>query len=137
MVDNLDIQQSSKRALKSTLKNYPKLYGGGLGKLNIEPVLITLKEGSKLYQGRYFNIPQVYNKPTRKKVDRLVAINVLQKLGYDNDLLWAAPTFTQPKKTGDIWILTHFWKLNEYINWRLFPLPRIGEAIQIQKLENF
>ena len=77
MVDILDIQRSSKRALKSTLKKFPKLFGGGLGKLGMEPVWITLKESPKLYQGRYFNIPQTYNKPTRKEIDRLVAIDVI------------------------------------------------------------
>ena len=77
MVDSLDIQQSSKRALKSTLKKYLKLFGGNLGNFDIEPVSITLKEYSKLYQRRYFNIPQVYDKPTRKEIVRLVAIHVL------------------------------------------------------------
>ena len=65
--DNLDIQQSTKMALKSMLKKFPKLFGGCLGKLDMEPISITLKEGSKLYQGRYFNIPQAYNKLTRKE----------------------------------------------------------------------
>ena len=68
MVDGLDIQISSKRSLKSTLKNFPKLFGGGLGKLVMEPVSISLKEGSKPYQGRYSNIPQAYNKPTKKEI---------------------------------------------------------------------
>ena len=65
----------------------------------------------------------------------MVTIDVLRKLSYDNDSPWAAPTFTQPKKTGDIRILTDFRKLNECIERKPFPLPRIGEAIQ--KLENF
>ena len=42
----------------------------------------------------------------------MVTIDVLRKLSYDNDSPWAAPTFTQPKKTGDIRILTDFRKLN-------------------------
>ena len=58
MVDRLDIQSPSKRSLKSTLKKFPKLFGDGLIKLDMEPVSISLKEGSKPYQGRYFNIPQ-------------------------------------------------------------------------------
>ena len=108
MVDGLDIQSSSKRSLKSMLQKFSKLFGGGLGKLDMEPVSISLKKGSKPYQGRYFNIPQAYNKPTKKEIERLVAIDVLQKLRYNNDSPWAAPTFTQPKKTGDIWILLTF-----------------------------
>ena len=70
MVANLDIQQSSKRALKSTLKKFGKILGAGLGKLYLESVLITLKEGSKPYQGSYFNIPLAYNKTTRREIHR-------------------------------------------------------------------
>ena len=45
------------------------------------------------------------------------------------------PRFAQPKKTGDIWILTNFRKLNKCIERKQFYLSRTGEAIQ--KLENF
>ena len=45
MVDGLDIQCSSKRSLKSTLKKFPKLFGGDLGKLDMGPASISLKEG--------------------------------------------------------------------------------------------
>ena len=135
MVDGLDIQSSSKRPFKSTLKKFPKLFGCGLGKLDMEPVSISLKEGSKSYQGRHFNIPQAYSAPTKKEIERLVVIDVLRKLRYKNDSPWAAPTFTQPKKTDDIRILNDFQKLNEYIVRKPFPPPRIGEAIQ--EVENF
>ena len=43
MVDEFDIQQSSKRALNSTLKKFPKLFGGGLGLLDMEPVSIKFE----------------------------------------------------------------------------------------------
>ena len=43
--------------------------------------------------------------------------------------------FTQPKKTGDIQILTNFRKLNKCIEQESFPLPRNSKAIQ--KLKNF
>jgi len=35
-----------KKMLASTLKNYPTLFGGGLGKLDIEPVHLELKPGA-------------------------------------------------------------------------------------------
>ena len=97
--------------------------------LDMEPVSIKLKEGSKQYQGRYYNIPKAYEQPTRKEIDRMAAIDVLRKLSYNNGSPWASLTFTQPKKTRDICILTDFRKLNECIERKLFPLPRIGEAI--------
>ena len=135
MVYGLDIQRSSKRSLKSTLKKFLKLFGGSLGKLDMEPVLICFKEGLKLYQGRYFNILQAYSKPTKKEIERLVAIDVIQKLRYNNDFPWAAPIFTQPKKTSDIWILTDFQKLNENIERTHTFFSNNFEAIQ--KLESF
>ena len=103
--------------------------------MDIEPVSIISKEGSKPYQGRYYNISKTYDLPTRKEIDRLVAINVLQKLRYNNDSVWASLTFIQPRKTVDICTLTDFRKLDEYNERKPFSLPRIGEAIQ--KLENF
>ena len=77
IVDSLNIQRSSKRSFKSTLKKYPKLFGGGLVQSDMELILITLKEDYKPYQERYYNIPQAYDRPTRKEIDRLVAINIL------------------------------------------------------------
>lgn len=50
MVNELDISESSKRKLQTTLEKFPKLFGGGLGCLtNQKPALIKLKEGSKSY----------------------------------------------------------------------------------------
>ena len=60
---------------------------------------------------------------------------VLGKLSYDDGFPWVSPTFTQPKKTGDIRILTNFRKMNLAIERKLFPLPWIGETIQM--LEHF
>ena len=64
----------------------------------------------------------------------MVAIDVLRKLSYHNDSLCAAPTFIQPKKTGNIRVLTNFRKLNDCIERKPFLFLKIGEAIQ--KLEN-
>ena len=76
MVDELEINRSSKKALKSTLKKFPTLFGGGLGLLDMEPASIKLKEGSKPYQGIYYNIPKAYEQPTRTEIDRMVDIDV-------------------------------------------------------------
>jgi hypothetical protein len=52
---------------------------------------------------------------------RLTDIKVFEKC---HDSEWAAPTFVQPKKTGDIRILTDFRELNKYIKRKPFPLPK-------------
>jgi Reverse transcriptase (RNA-dependent DNA polymerase) len=62
----------------------------------------------------------------------LIKIGVIQ---LDHNSEWAAPTFVQPKKTGDVQILTDFRKLNEAIVCKPFPLPKISELLQ--KLQGF
>jgi hypothetical protein len=135
MVDELGIEESSKLKLKLTLKKFPTLFGGGLGWLNIPPVSIELEKDAKPYQGRYYNIPKSFESSTRKEVERMSDIDVLRKLTYDDDSPWAAPSFAQIKKTGNVRILTDFRKMNLAIERKPFPLPRIGESIQ--KIEKF
>ena len=55
--------------------------------LDMKPVSIKSKQGSKPYQGRYYNILKAYEQPTRKEIDRIVAIDVLRKLSYVNNSL--------------------------------------------------
>ena len=52
-----------------------------------------------------------------------------------HDCEWAAPTFIQKKKTGDIRVLTDFRKLNEAIRRKPFPLPKISDLLL--KLKGF
>ncbi len=69
---------------------------------------------------------------TKAEIDRLESIGVFQK---DHDSEWAAPTFIQPKKTGEIRILTDFRRLNDQIKRKPHPLPKIGDILQ--KLSGF
>ena len=63
---------------------------------------------------------------------RLCNIGVLAKC---NDSEWAAPKFIQPKKTGDVRLLTDFRVLNRYLKRKPYPLPKISDLLQ--KLEGF
>jgi hypothetical protein len=135
MVDELDISPGSKRKLRQTLQKFPTLFGGGLGLLDIPPVTIELKPDAKPFNGRYYSTPKAFEAPFKKEILRMCNTNVLRKLSYDDDSPWASPSFAQPKKTGDIRVLTDFRKMNAAIERKPFPLPRIGETIQ--RLEKF
>jgi Reverse transcriptase (RNA-dependent DNA polymerase) len=69
---------------------------------------------------------------TKKEIQCLCDIGVLEKC---NDSEWAAPTFIQPKKTGDVRVLTDFCILNKYLRRKPYPLPKISDLLQ--KLEGF
>ena len=74
-----------------------------------------------------FPIPQAYYKTTRKEIDRLNNIGVLKK---NHESEWAAATFIQPKKTGDVRVLTDFRKLNAALKRKPFPIPKISDLLQ-------
>ena len=72
----------------------------------------------------------LYEETTKKEIARLCDLGVLAKC---NDSEWAAPTFIQPKKTGDVRVLSDFRILNKFIKRKPYPLPKIADILQ--KLE--
>ena len=58
MVADLDISDSSKRKLQTTLEKFSELFGGKWGFLKrFAPASSKLVDGAKPYQGRYYSIP--------------------------------------------------------------------------------
>jgi hypothetical protein len=103
---------------------YPKLFQGGLGVLKVPPVHLELRplnKDEKPYHAQPFPIPKCYEETTKKEIQCLCDIGVLVKC---NDSEWAAPTFIQPKKTGDVRVLTDFRILHKYIRQKPYPLPK-------------
>jgi hypothetical protein len=58
---------------------------------------------------------------------RLTDIDVFNR---SSDSEWAAPTFIQAKKTGDVRILTDFMRLNAQIRRKPFPFPKISDLLR-------
>jgi hypothetical protein len=114
-------------ALHELLTEFPELFSGGLGKLNVPPVHLELKKDAQPFHARPYPIPQSKKKVTKKEIDRLESIDVIEK---DDDTEWAAPSMSIPKKTGDIRVVTDFRKLNEYLVRKPYPLPKISELLQ-------
>jgi hypothetical protein len=77
-------------------------------------------------------VPQAYEGTTKREIQRLCDLGILKR---DHDSEWAAATFIQPKKTGDVRVLTDFRRLNQSLKRRPFPLPKISDLLQ--KLEHF
>ena len=47
-----------------------------------------------------------------KEIERFEKLGIWKRVGHSQ---WSAGTFIQPKKTGDVRVLTDFRKLNEYL----------------------
>jgi hypothetical protein len=69
---------------------------------------------------------------TKTERKRLTDIDVFNRSSYSD---WAAPTFIQAKKTGDVRIITDFRKLNAQIKRKPFPHPKISDMLS--KLSGF
>ena len=91
------------------LRKHSTVFQGGLGTLKIMPICLELKPDARPYHTRAFPTPQSMEATTKKEIARLTNIGVFHK---HNGSEWAAPTFVQPKKTGDMRILTYFRQLN-------------------------
>ena len=76
MVADLDMHDSNKQQLKTTLRKFEDgLFGGELGTLkNCKPAHIKLKPSASPYKGRYYNFPKAYEYTCKKEIRRMVDI---------------------------------------------------------------
>jgi hypothetical protein len=89
-------------------------------------------DGTKPYHAIPFPVPKSLEATTKTEMKRLTDIDVFN---ISSDSEWAAPTFMQAKKTGDVRILTDFRRLNAQIKRKPFPLPKISDLLR--KLSGF
>jgi hypothetical protein len=120
------ITMDEKQILGETLKKFPPFFVGGLGMLDIKPVRLELIDGEKPYHARTFPLPQSLEATTNTEMKRLTSIDVFNR---SSDSEWAAPTFIQAKKTGDVRILKDSRRLNAQIKRKPFPLPKISDLL--------
>jgi hypothetical protein len=123
------IDLDAKNILFNSLSKYQELFSGSLGKAtSIKPIHLELKSDATPYHiKRASTIIQCYMKTTKKEIDRLCQIGVLEK---NSDSEWGCGTFIRPKKTGDVRILTDFRELNKHIKRKEFSIPKISELLQ-------
>jgi hypothetical protein len=126
------LTEQEKDELKTVLRSHPTLFGGGLGTLNVKPIHLEIHDGAKPFHARAFPVPHAYEATTRKEIQQFCDIDVMEKT---HESEWAAPSFIQPKKTGDVRVLTDFRKLNAVLKRKPFPLPKISDLLL--KLKKF
>jgi hypothetical protein len=118
-VEELKHLTMDEKILGQTLKKLTTLCGCGLGMLNID--------GTKPHHVRPFPVPQSLEVTTKTEMKRLTDIDVFNR---SSDYEWAAPTFIQAKRTGDVRILTDSRRLNAQIRRKPFPLPKISDLLK-------
>jgi hypothetical protein len=62
------LTKDEKQLLGDRLKKFPRLFGGGIGMINIKPVKLELIDGTKPYDARLFSVPQSLEATTNRKL---------------------------------------------------------------------
>ena len=120
------LARSEQEKLLALLNKYADLFDGTLGKWNLEPVELELKDDASPYHARPYPIPKCHAETLRMEVDRLVEIGVLKKVNRSE---WAAPSFIIPKKDGTVRFINDFRELNKRIRRKPFPIPNIQDML--------
>jgi hypothetical protein len=93
--EHLTLDEQSK--LLAVLTRYENIFDGGLGRWKTTPVTLELKSDATPYHAKPFPIPWAREETTRKEIERLCCIGVLEKC---NDSEWGAPTLSYQRTMG-------------------------------------
>jgi hypothetical protein len=94
------LTSKQQQELLKVITKHSVVFDGKLGILPGKPVsLQLLSQNVRPYHGRAFPIPKAHDTLIKNEVQRLVELDVLQKI---NSSEWAAPSFGIPKKNGKI-----------------------------------
>ena len=130
---HLDADQQKK--LLELLLRHESMFQGKLGKWVGEEVSFELKEGAMPWQGRPYPIPKIHERTIKKEVDRLVEIDVLEKITSAESGGWGSPSFIIAKSNGQVRFLSDLREVNRRIVRKPFPLPKISDTLQ--RMEKF
>ena len=76
-----------------------------MGNWDTEPVSLELKPEATPFHGRPYQVPISNKEKFKEEIDQLVNLKVLKKC---SDSPWASPSFSIPKKNGDMHFLKDF-----------------------------
>ena len=125
MCENLNAEEQHQ--LLKLIQKYEHLFDGTLGKFNMSPISLQLKDqGSKPVHSRPYTGPRSVEQQLGKEIARLVDIGVL---GEDYSSEWASPTFAIAKKSRTMRAVSDFRKLNSLFKCHPFSIPKIGDMI--------
>ena len=124
--EQTQLNEEEQQKLLTCLRKHESLFDGTLGKWNMDPYELELKEGAQPYHAKAFPVPQKYLETLKKEVYRLCRVGVLKKVNRSE---WAAPTFIIPKKDGKIRFVSDLRELNKRIKRKPYPIPKVQDMM--------
>ena len=93
------LSETERTALADVPSQYPSMYEGAIGTLNIPPEHFKLRPSTRPFHARPFPILKAFKKLTKDECRCFEQADIWE---HTRDSEWAAPTFIVPKKTMDV-----------------------------------
>ena len=132
VVKAIKLNDEEKTFFLSLLKYFEELFDYTLSDWATEPIGLELKLDSKPFNIRYHPVPRIKKWKILKDLTRIVEIGVLTPV-QQSQYQYGTPIFIIPNKEGTVGFITDYFRLNQKLVRKPYPLPRIGETMQ--KLE--
>jgi Reverse transcriptase (RNA-dependent DNA polymerase) len=112
------------------LLKFPKLFSGGLGKLNSEKIHLDLDPTVPSVASHAYTVPERHKRIFKQELDCLVQEGVLEP---GTQFAWIAGTFIIPKKDRRVDWVSDFCGLNKAIKQKVYPIPIITNVLHCQR----
>ena len=129
---HLDSHQ--REQLHDTLLKHQALFDGKLKVYPHKEFSLKLKPNARPFHAKAYQVPRVHYPVFKRELQNLIEQGVLRPAGATE---WAAGTFIIPKKDQTVRWVSDFRKLNQWIERKQYPLPKIQHVVQHQKPYNF
>jgi len=126
--DQVHLTDDQRSQLLELLSKHTALFSGKLGCYPKRKFHIDLKPGTTPYHCKApYPVPNSLRKVVKDEIDRQVQLDILERV---NESLWGMPMLFVPKKDGAIRTVDDMRKLNECIQRRVYPLPKLQDMLR-------
>lgn len=113
------------QAVRELLNRYKDLWNGQLGRIDVTPHRITLKEGAKPIRSQPYRTGLHHRDLIKEQVEKQTRLGVIEPSQAE----WSFPVVLVPKSDGTPRFCVDYRRLNEVTVKDTYPLPRMDDCI--------
>jgi len=121
------MSKAEQQQFQAVLNKYPNVFNGELGKYPHKKISLRLKSGSKPIHKKPYPVAYKREDLFKRELQNLCDDGVLKRCTGPAE--WAFPTFIVPKKDNRVRWVSDFRELNELLERRPYPIPRIQDIM--------
>jgi len=125
------LSKQQQQQLEQVLLKHQEIFQGTLGKWPGVEITATVKKDAQPYHCKQpYRLPHSLMDVTKREVERLVEIGVLEPVAFEDVGPWCCASFVIPKKNNHVRFITDLRKVNQAIDSKPYPIPHILDMIQ-------